>query len=88
MQLVECLGILLFQALDFGSQEEEERRLGADLERLIEHMTSTGEWPGRAGRGRRIAAAPTGSLSRSGRAQSACIRVYRKKNIAVAVLFE
>lgn len=39
-KLVECLGILLFQALDFGSQEEEERRLSPDLERLIEHMTT------------------------------------------------
>ena len=43
LQLVECLGIVIFHALDFGFQEEEERRLSPDLERLIEHMTSTGE---------------------------------------------
>lgn len=81
LQLVECLGILLFQALDFGSQEEEERRLGADLERLIEHMTSTGEWPGGAGPPNRPQRCCSGCSAdglafseRSARARSACIR--------------
>ncbi|XP_059482848.1 protein spire isoform X2 [Neocloeon triangulifer] len=34
------LGLALFKALEFGFQEEEERRLGADLERLIDLMTT------------------------------------------------
>ncbi|XP_065331979.1 protein spire isoform X3 [Cloeon dipterum] len=34
------LGLTIFKALEFGFQEEEERRLGADLERLIDLMTT------------------------------------------------
>lgn len=34
------LGLTIFRALEFGFQEEEERRLGADLERLIDLMTA------------------------------------------------
>jgi Kinase non-catalytic C-lobe domain len=39
-QLAFHLGLTIFRALEFGFQEEEERRLGADLERLIDLMTA------------------------------------------------
>ena len=39
MQLVQCIGVLIYQALDFGLRESEEHALSHDLEALIEAMT-------------------------------------------------
>jgi hypothetical protein len=43
LQLVSFLGIVIFQALDFGLSDEEERHLSPDLERLIDMMTAAGK---------------------------------------------
>jgi hypothetical protein len=43
LQLVSYLGIVIFQALDFGLSDEEERHLSPDLERLIDMMTAAGK---------------------------------------------
>ncbi|XP_033219306.1 protein spire isoform X1 [Belonocnema kinseyi] len=42
-QLVFSLGMVIFKALDFGLDEEEERPLSPDLERLITLMTSNNQ---------------------------------------------
>lgn len=39
MQLVRCIGVLIYQALDFGLGESEEHALSPDLEQLIDSMT-------------------------------------------------
>ena len=41
-QLVKALGVMIFQALDFGLSEAEEQRLTPALEQLIEQMTNGG----------------------------------------------
>ena len=38
-QLVQCIGVLIYQALDFGLGENEEHALSSDLEKLIDRMT-------------------------------------------------
>jgi len=43
LQLVSCLGFVIFDALDFGLSDEEERHLSPDLERLIDMMTDAGK---------------------------------------------
>jgi len=45
LQLVESLGITIFDALDFGLQLEEERLLSPDLKRLILAMAACGKSP-------------------------------------------
>lgn len=42
--MVFCLGLVIFRALDFGLNDEEERNLSPDLERLIDLMTSAGRF--------------------------------------------
>lgn len=39
MQLVQSLGVVVFQALDFGLSETEEQKLSPPLEQLIARMT-------------------------------------------------
>ncbi len=41
-QLVASLGLVVFQALDFGLSETEEQKLSAPLEGLIARMTGAG----------------------------------------------
>ncbi len=38
-QLVQSLGVVIFQALDYGLSEAEEQKLSTRLEQLIERMT-------------------------------------------------
>ena len=40
-QLVQSLGVVVFQALDWGLGETEEQRLSVSLEGLIERMTGS-----------------------------------------------
>ena len=49
-QLVRSLGLMVFQALDFGLSSSEEQRLSAPLEQLIEGMTAVGGRRGAGGR--------------------------------------
>lgn len=42
-QVVAGLGLIVFKALDFGLEEEEERHLHPDLDKLIQDMTRSGE---------------------------------------------
>ena len=41
IQLVQSLGVVVFQALDFGLSETEEQRLSPPLEQLIARMTGS-----------------------------------------------
>ena len=41
IQLVQSLGVVVFQALDFGLSEKEEQRLSPPLEQLIARMTGS-----------------------------------------------
>ena len=40
MQVVQSLGIIVFQALDYGLSETEEHHLSTELESLIDYMTT------------------------------------------------
>lgn len=40
--MVQSLGIIVFQALDYGLSETEEHHLSTELESLIEYMTAPG----------------------------------------------
>ena len=40
-QLVQSLGVVVFQALDFGLSDTEEQKLSPALEQLIEQMTGS-----------------------------------------------
>lgn len=39
-QAIQALGLVIYQALDYGLDHSEERHLGLDLEALIEYMTN------------------------------------------------
>jgi hypothetical protein len=41
--LTAGLGLVLFNALDFGLEEDEERHLSPELTRLIQNMTASGK---------------------------------------------
>ncbi|RZF39053.1 hypothetical protein LSTR_LSTR016303 [Laodelphax striatellus] len=43
--VILSLGYLVFRALDFGMDEEEERHLHPDLEELISRMSTSGKTP-------------------------------------------
>ena len=43
MQTVAELGVVIFNALDFGLKEDEERQLSPALENMIDLMTSSGK---------------------------------------------
>ncbi|XP_050667434.1 protein spire homolog 2 isoform X2 [Leptidea sinapis] len=45
-ELVKALGLLVFEALDFAQDDDEERLMSPELERLIGEMTSTSETDG------------------------------------------
>ena len=49
-ELVESLGVVLFQALDYGLSEEEEHQLSPPLESLIDRMTGAGDSAGAGGK--------------------------------------
>ena len=42
-QVVRCLGLVIYQALDYGLDESEEHKLSPALEGLIQRMTDDGE---------------------------------------------
>jgi hypothetical protein len=44
LQTVAELGMVVFNALDFGLKEEEERQLSPALEHLIDTMTAAGNF--------------------------------------------
>ena len=44
-QTVAELGVVIFNALDFGLKEDEERQLSPALENMIDLMTSAGKTP-------------------------------------------
>ena len=41
--MVNSLGLIVYQALDYGCHEEEERVLSGPLESMIDHMTNMGD---------------------------------------------
>ena len=43
LQVIESLGIMVYNALDYGLKETEERELSAPLEQLINHMINMAE---------------------------------------------
>jgi hypothetical protein len=43
LQTVAELGVVIFNALDFGLKEDEERQLSPALENMIDLMTSSGK---------------------------------------------
>lgn len=43
LQVVAGLGLVVFRALDFGLEDEEERHLHPDLQSLIANMSVSGE---------------------------------------------
>uniref|UniRef100_K7F7P8 Spire type actin nucleation factor 1 n=1 Tax=Pelodiscus sinensis TaxID=13735 RepID=K7F7P8_PELSI len=45
-EIIESLGIIIYKALDYGLNENEERELSPPLEQLIDHMTNTVEVDG------------------------------------------
>lgn len=42
-QLIAGLGYVIFQALDFGIEEDEERAISPQLERILNYMIQRGE---------------------------------------------
>ncbi|XP_071786023.1 protein spire homolog 1-like isoform X1 [Asterias amurensis] len=42
-EMVNSLGLIVYQALDYGCHEEEERVLSGPLESMIDHMTNMGD---------------------------------------------
>jgi len=45
LQVAAGLGLVLFRALDFGMDEDEERHLSPELTRVIQNMTAAGKSP-------------------------------------------
>ena len=43
LKVIESLGIMVYNALDYGLKETEERELSAPLEQLINHMINMAE---------------------------------------------